>query len=289
MVVVKVMAGLGNQMFQYALYRYFLSSGKDAKLDISYYDKFNAHNGYELARIFDITENYATIEEAQRLGGIKLDLFSRAIRKFIYIKKTHYIQNMTKGFGFDDGVLSMDNVYLQGYWQSEKYFYNVQNDIRRDFSFKKSLDPKNVECVNKIINSESIGIHIRRGDYVTATNLGTICSLKYYKNAISFMQNKVSEPSFFIFSDDIEWCKDNISHVNSTYIDWNMGLDSYKDMQLMSLCKHNIIANSSFSWWGAWLNDNSSKIVIAPDKWFGNSKTNTQDIIPDSWIKISTK
>lgn len=289
MIIVKVMAGLGNQMFQYALFRSLLKQGRDAKLDISYYKKFLAHNGYELPRIFNITEYYATKQESSNLGDIRLDIISRIIRKFIYTKKTHIIQNIGEGFGFDPTVLELDNLYLQGYWQSEKYFLFAEDELRRDFTFKKPLDPKNQSIEHLINQSNSISLHVRRGDYVKAPNLGEVCTIEYYRNAINYIKSSLENPAFFVFSDDICWCKQHLQINNAVYVEGNYGLDSYKDMQLMSSCKHNIISNSSFSWWGAWLNSNKKKIVIAPDKWFKDRKINVKDIIPDTWLKIKTE
>lgn len=288
MVIVKIWAGLGNQMFQYALYRQLQVMKRDVKLDTSYYTQYNAHNGYELSRVFNISECYATEEESKRFAAINLNFFSRAFRKLIYTKKTHYVQHILNGFGFDEKVLRLDNVYLQGYWQSEKYFENAKYQVRKDFEFKMPLDKRNSEIANHIMKTLSVSIHVRRGDYLKSKNLGGICSSNYYQKALERVEKQMRNPYFFIFSDDINWCKENIKVLNGFYIDWNIGLDSYKDMHLMSLCKHNIIANSSFSWWGAWLNNNPDKLVIAPDRWFGNKKTNIRDITPDAWVRIST-
>lgn len=287
MIIVKVMAGLGNQMFQYALYKNFIVQNKEAKLDISFFDYFNAHNGYELDRIFNISPIYATIEESNILGDTRLDVVSRILRKLGVTKKTHYTQDIVYGFGFEEKLLDIkENVYLQGYWQSEKYFYNAKDILRSEFSFKKKLDQKNQEISDLIKNTNSISLHVRRGDYVSSNNLGNVCSLKYYRNAMEYIKSEVDNPFFFVFSDDIDWCKANLNRDNIFYVNINFGQDSYKDMQLMSLCQHNIIANSSFSWWGAWLNINTNKIVVAPNKWFNNDKTVVKDIIPDDWIKI---
>lgn len=286
MVIVKVMAGLGNQMFEYALYRALLEKGRDAKIDLSFFDTFSAHYGYELKKVFNIKEIVASKEEAAKLAGIRHDFLSRAFRKFVYRKKTHYIQNMEEGFGFLPEVFEMDNVYLQGYWQSEKYFKDIEDIIRKEFTFKNEMRAENVDFLNKVQNLNTVSIHVRRGDYVQSPNLGGICTLEYYENAVDYIKKRIENPYFCVFSDDIPWCKNNMKLENCVYIDWNRGFDSYQDMQLMSLCKHNIIANSSFSWWGAWLNNHASKIVIAPEQWFQNKRMNIKDLIPETWIRV---
>ena len=163
-----------------------------------------------------------------------------------------------------------------------KYFEGIENDIKKDFRFKNQLDNKNLEILNEIENSNSISIHIRRGDYMSPENYnmyGCIATPTYYKKAIKVIEEKVENPTFFVFSNDMDWVKKNIQ-INSRvfYIDINSGNGSYKDMQLMSNCKHNIIANSSFSWWGAWLNENKNKIVIAPKKWINREDVDSDKI-----------
>lgn len=149
------------------------------------------------------------------------------------------------------------------------------------------LDPYNLELAKLITAKESVSLHIRRGDYLTAENsiFQNICTPTYYKNAVSYMNSNVVNPYYFIFSNDIEWCKNNLNLDNITFVDWNIGVNSYKDMQLMSLCKHNIIANSSFSWWGAWLNNNPNKVVCVPKRWY-NNKATVYGECPDSWVRI---
>jgi len=185
------------------------------------------------------------------------------------------------------------NITMLGYFQNDQYFKNIVSEIRNDFSFKKPLTGKNIDLSKKIKTSESISIHIRRGDYLTnknATSNFITCNIDYYKNAIEYISDRINNPEFYVFSDDPVWVKNNINFVDHpvSYIDWNNGSDSYIDMQLMSLCKHNIIANSSFSWWGAWLNSNMEKIVIAPSKWFQEEKKNNllDNFYPIGWIKI---
>lgn len=288
MIVVKIIGGLGNQMFQYALYRSLKEKGKEAKIDISSFLSYELHNGYELRNVFNIDEDLATEKDIGLLADFKKDFSSKFRRKLFGRKNTHFVQ---EEFKFIPEVFEMDHVYLDGFWQSEKYFLDIEEMIRRDFDFKIELDGPNKDAIEKMNRTNSVSLHVRRGDYISNPEAfkvhGGITTLEYYNKAIEQIKESVENPAFFIFSDDINWVKENMNLGDSYYIDWNKGKNSYKDMQLMSYCKHNIIANSSFSWWGAWLNRNKSKIVITPNKWFNTMKA--EDIIPKDWRKIEVK
>jgi hypothetical protein len=182
-----------------------------------------------------------------------------------------------------------NDCYLMGYWQSEKYFSAISEQIREDFSFRLAINNQNTQLAFKISQHNAVSLHIRRGDYAnnpTVTATHGLCPISYYHNAIEYIAHRVKQPYFFIFSDDIVWAKENLKmDLHSTYIDHNQGAESYNDMRLMSLCRHHIIANSSFSWWGAWLNPNIDKIAIAPKQWFVKD-VNTQDLIPKDWVRL---
>ena len=280
MIIVRVTGGLGNQMFQYAMYKSLEKKGKLVKLDSkSFYETKKEHNGYELERIFDIKPNKPTKEDLEKFDENNISTLFKIKRKLFGDKKFVYD---TKEYVFNKDVYKLKNSYLNGYWQSIKYFEGIENDIKKDFQFKNQLDNKNLEILNEIENSNSISIHIRRGDYMSHENYnmyGCIATPTYYKKAIKVIEEKVENPTFFVFSNDMDWVKKNIQ-INSRvfYIDINSGNGSYKDMQLMSNCKHNIIANSSFSWWGAWLNENKNKIVIAPKKWINREDVDSDKI-----------
>ena len=185
-----------------------------------------------------------------------------------------------------DYVLKSEKKYFSGYWQNEKYFKDIENDVRNAFKFPE-LDKKNLELSMLIRNTQSVSVHIRRGDYLLSQNsaLANVCTDLYYKNSFSYVIKTIKNPHFFVFSNDIEWCRKNLKMHNVTFVDWNNGEDSYKDMQLMSLCKHNIIANSSFSWWGAWLNEYNKKIVCVPNTWY-NASYPIYVEMPQSWVRI---
>jgi hypothetical protein len=289
MIIIKTSGGLGNQMFQYAFYMFFKTFQSEVKLDKSSYDKSNIHNGFELDKVFKTHDiDFAEIKDFINLLDNNKCINSKIRRKIIGLKKTHYKEfNLSYNKNIQKKFKHINyNIYFDGYWQSEKYFSSIKEEIRKEFVFQELDDEKNLSILNKIKNSISISIHIRRGDYLNNKLYKNICTLEYYKRAIEIVEKNVHNPTFFIFSNDIEWCKENFNQLQKKeFINWNIGKDSFKDMQLMSLCSHNIIANSTFSWWGAWLNTNPSKIVISPTQ-FINSTNSLKDLIPSSWIKI---
>ena len=182
-------------------------------------------------------------------------------------------------------------LYLDGYWQSEKYFKGAVEAIRRELIVQKELEGKNLEIAGMIKEvAQPVSIHIRRGDYVSdkkTNQVHGLCSLDYYESAINRLTETFSSPHFFVFSDDQNWVKENLKlNLPATYVDHNDAATNFEDLRLMSLCKHNIIANSSFSWWGAWLNADSEKVVIAPSKWFADNNMNSQDVCPEVWVRI---
>lgn len=283
MKIVRILGGLGNQMFQYAFYKALEKRHKKVLADLTLFKDYELHNGFELNDVFGIDLREAPQFIINLYDTPNKKWLFRKLRRIINLKNTY--KEEIHEFLFDPSFLSDPKPRLYyGYWQNEQYFEDI--DIRNDFKFKSPLSEKNQQILNRIENTQSVSIHIRRGDYVNHPLLGNICELPYYQAAISLMDSKLKNPSYFIFSNDITWCKTHLSLEKATYIDWNTAKDSYIDMQLMSACKHQIIANSSFSWWGAWLNQNPNKIVIAPDKWINGEKFNNSEIVPKTWIKI---
>jgi hypothetical protein len=288
--IVRITSGLGNQLFQYAFYKALKTKQPDTKMDISEFKYRKHHYGFELEKIFQITPDYASKEECNYLADVSKDWVSEFRRKYLHLHLPSHgklIKEDVIGTSFHTELLSLQNTYFWGYWQTEKYFSDIAELLHSELVFTKLSDTKNLQTAELIKNHESVSIHIRRGDYVKKRRFefcGSVCSTDYYKQATDLILDRVDNPYFFIFSDDLEWVKSNISLPNAYFIDNNRGVDSYKDMQLMSLCKHNIIANSSFSWWGAWLGQHEEKIAIAPSIWFRNDPM--PDIVPDSWIRI---
>jgi hypothetical protein len=290
MIISKIIGGLGNQMFQYAAGRSLsLRLGMRHLVDLSSFDKYKIHQGFELKNVFDCQVNIASEAECMELLGWQRNLnVQRILSKPVasIFRRSSFVFEPNYNYWPDFEMINR-SCYLSGYWQSWRYFRNCENIIRRDFTFVQHSDAIFEKTKNLILGGESISLHVRRGDYVEnlkAQNKHGSSTLAYYNEAIENMAKGLSQPIFFIFSDDPGWAFDNIKMKYSChYINDNFGNASFKDMQLMSLCRHHIIANSTFSWWGAWLNANPHKRVIAPLKWFANAQ-HVPDLFPDSWI-----
>lgn len=290
MIITTLYDGFGNQMFQYAMAKCFAVRNNT-------YIKFKPcwhRNTYDL-KYFGIPFIEATPREIDRfmfkpVGGIHQNI--RSIKNFI---NPHYvIKERTFAYDYDIINISSKNIYIDGLWQCEKYFFSISEIIKNDFNtdrFLLALSDRLKLTLNNILDTNSVCVHIRRGDYISGENIKKFghIGLEYYKNAIEFLEKKFSNLSFFIFSDDIEWCIENIKTNNQVFFvsDKNvLRTDFISDFTLMSKCKHFIIPNSTFSWWAAWLSSNKTKIVIAPEKWFGTNELDDKDIIPENWIKI---
>jgi hypothetical protein len=282
--IVRFLGGLGNQMFQYAFYRALAQTFRDVKADVTGYKNYPLHNGLELENIFDISLNKAAPFYVKLYDTANRDWYLRKMRRMLGLKQAY--KEEQKPFQFDAKIFSYAGPALYwGYWQNEDYFTSIEQQIRKAFRFKKPLDQRNTVLLTSIQKSSSVSIHIRRGDYLKDPILGGLCTIDYYQAAIALIGSKVNNPDFFIFSDDMDWCRTNITTTYpTTFISGNEGANSYIDMQLMSNCKHNIIANSSFSWWAAWLNNNPGKMVIGPKKWINSDEPN--QLLPAAWIKI---
>ena len=301
MIITKLQGGLGNQMFQYATGRHLAHlNNTELKLDISAYNnqsKNDTPRKYSLGN-FNIKENFSTKKDNKEIGLPNMttkNIFLRIYRKFfrdLETKKPIYERALINEqyFGFCPDILKLkENAYLSGNWQSEKYFSDITDIIRKDFSIKNESSAYKQMGQQILSASNPISLHIRRGDYVhnkITNQYHGVCSLDYYKKAIGIIKGKIENPTFFIFSDDIEWIKENLQTNSPIIFVSNGKLKDYEELILMSKCKHNIIANSSFSWWGAWLNNNTNKIVIAPQKWFESLERTKDNPCLKDWVKI---
>jgi len=293
MIIVKLMGGLGNQMFQYSFGRAVsLAQNIELKLDISWFENLPSKDTvrvYELDT-FNFNSIFANKNEVNKLKGIyryiPKKVYNLVSKIGISFGNSYFIE---KEYTYNSNFFQ-DNTYFEGFWQSYRYFDSFKEEIIQDFTCKLPLQGKNKELSTHIQSCEAISLHIRRGDYVSnvnASNFHGISPLDYYYKAIDLLSKNVEEPSFFIFSDDITWVKENLKiEYPITFVDHNSLHQGFEDMRLMSMCKHNIIANSSFSWWGAYLNGYEKKIVIAPQKWFNNPSIDTSDLIPSEWIRL---
>ena len=272
MLIVKVCGGLGNQMFQYAFYEFLKKNNENVYLDVSDFKIHKHHTGYELERVFGVNANEA---DTQMLRSIAVNANSpviRCIRK-LYKVEVRTFKECVAYYPFisvDEQKIE-DDVYFDGFWQNTKYLEPVRVKLEKTFQYKNILTEKNKELENFIAKNECVALHVRRGDYLNSAKLSNVCNLDYYKKAIEYVKTEVNGIcKFVVFSDDMKWAKDHLGLPEDTvYVDWNTGKDSYIDMQLMGMCKHSIIANSTFSWWPAWLKaEKSDGIIIMPKRWF---------------------
>ncbi len=292
--VVILCNGLGNQMSQYAL---FLAKKRiHTRTTWLYFpDKvIDQHNGYELEKIFGIKQVhyqgkwlnriYSIVDWSQRRNGKKRRLV-RFLMRALGVRYYRESDSM-----FDERALKHSHAvftFLWGGWHGEKYIRDVQDEVRKAFSFDMSkLDATNRDLLSMIHSTNSIAMHIRRGDYVNHSAFAGICTKEYYDAAVTHIRSQVSNPQFFLFSDDPEWVKENYKGEDFHVVSANRGENAWIDMFLMSQCKHNINANSTFSWWAAWLNSNPSKIVLVPERF--NNLNKPYDIYPEEWIKLKS-
>lgn len=282
MITIKIQGGIGNQMFQYAFGRSLSLKRKEVlRLDTSFYK--NIKNG-DTPREFKLN-NYnikADIIETENFGKFTKIFWKLVNGMGLAIYKDFHIR-------FHPYFLNTKLKNFIGFFQSYKYFNAYEKEIKEDLTLKIALPLKATEILEQIKDNQSVSIHIRCGDYITnkdnLKNYGT-CSLDYYQNAISKIKEKVDKPIFYVFSDDINWAKSNLKIDENFVFVSDYKFDETIELELMSNCKNNIIANSSFSFWAAWLNKNPNKIVIAPKKWTNIVNFDTIDLIPENWIKI---
>jgi hypothetical protein len=293
MIIVKLMGGLGNQMFQYAAGRRLaILHRTELKLDLNWFGKTSpaiTSRKYELDA-YPTQASIATADDMRNVMPRKVPAtLNRLIAQLLPGRMPHYV--VEQQYHFDPDILSLpDNVYLDGYWQCPNYFGDVAGTIRNEFTLETEPDPENHQLAEEIAGTESVSVHIRRGDYISHPvhrRLYATCSREYYQSAAEMIAGRVRQPTYFVFSDDPNWVRKNVTSVRPVrFIDHNGPDRACEDMRLMSYCKHHIIANSSFSWWGAWLSLNTDKIIIAPAHWFRDKTLSTRDLIPRQWIQI---
>lgn len=289
MIIIKLLGGLGNQLFQYAVARGLaLIHNTDLFLDISGYSS-SILRKYELG-VFNINASIASPDILKYVPFSISDACYLNIRHvFSGNIKIQYFKE--KNFAFQKEILSLpDNIYLDGYWQSEKYFSFFEGILRKELSFASQPSIINQEHLERIKRCNSVSVHIRRGDYISnrkTMDIHGFLGTDYYARALNLVKEKITGPTIFVFSDDIDWAIENFkTDLPTHFIDHNRKENAYEDLRLMCTCKHHIIANSSFSWWGAWLCKNPDKVIIAPKRWFNTPKIDTRDLIPDSWIVL---
>ncbi len=302
MLIVRAMGGLGNQLQQYALYRKLEHMGKDVRLDISWFcnEAFQAtmaaERELELDYLNPLPYRVASGEEIRSVLGRmweEPESFTGKVKRKLRPAASPSFEESDM---YHEHIFSMDNKYLVGYWACEKYYADIMDILRADITFPRSADDvlerKNRKMAQQMEETCSVSVHIRRGDYLDDINkalFGGICTEAYYGKAIGYMRERFPEAQFFIFSDDIPYAREHYQGKEYQIIDWNHGKDSFYDMMLMSRCRHNICANSTFSFWGARLNPHEGKIMIRP-----SIHKNTQVCVPEQmkdlwrgWVLIT--
>ncbi len=290
MIIVRLFGGLGNQMFQYAAarnlahkYNSELKINLDILLDRTAKSQSYVFRDYDLS-IFNIQENFASKHEVDKIiRRSRNDFFNRILNK-IFGYKRGYVRE--SNFKYSESISrSGDNILLEGYWQTEKYFFDVREILKKEFTFKNTASENINNFIEKIRQVDSVCVNVRRGDFLTNSNHG-FCGLEYYKKARQIINNKVRDPHYFVFSDDIEWCREHLVFFeNVVFVSHDFAGNKFQDyLRLMQNCKNYIIPNSSFAWWAVWLNGDENKIVIAPSTWYKGG--DTSDIYNSSWIVI---
>lgn len=278
MVIVRIQGGLGNQLFQYALYESFRERGIAARADLMDYFSGREKRAYELSKL-GLHPKMADPAQLHRYYADQQRVFDRACRYTLGRKK----YRKEKNYDFEPWVLEMKDGYVSGYWQNERYFDKAADGLRKKISFRHTDTENVVHYRNKMNAENAVSIHIRLGDYENTSDLyGGICTPAYYKEAIAYMNEKVEHPVFYVFSDTPERAKELLSGCEYELVAGNRGKWAYLDMYLMSLCRHHIIANSTFGWWGAWLDGRKDKIVVTPPKW--NHLCKGHGICCEGWV-----
>ena len=293
-IVVCYSGGLGNQMFEYAYEQKLRHLGKDTEADVSsYLTKKTTNREFVLDNVFpNIILDKVDENEMLTYRRNKKYLIS-LMRALSQIRFINGMWNYDRGCLYEiPSAYKVSWGVMEGYWQSHKYFDDIADKIRQDFEFASIELHQHKSLVSQIDACESVAIHLRGGDYLDNNNFnkyGGICTLSYYRTAVKYIQEHTSSPHFFVFSNDMIWARnvmEKLDIVNVTYVDGENypNRKDWNDLYFMTRCKHIIIANSSFSWWGAWLGTNSNRIVVAPARWINENRRN--EICPDDWICV---
>lgn len=277
--LIKMTGGLGNQMFIYALYLRMRRDFPNTRIDLSDMQHYHAHQGYEMHRVFALPHTEFCIPQ-----------WLKKVMEFVCFKTI--LERHQKGSlkAYREPHL-WPLIYYKGFYQNERYFADFEPEIRRAFTFNVALiTEQNQQFAAQMQQCCSVALHVRRGDYMLPQffdNYGSICTEVYYQRAVEKMLQRFPDAQFFVFSDDTDWVKQHLNLPNATYISHNTGKDSWQDMYLMSQCHHNIIANSTFSWWAAWLNAHENKVVMCPNIW--SRAEGGASICPPSWERVAVE
>lgn len=281
MIIVQLLGGLGNQLFQYAL-GFSLAKRTNAEfcLDTTAFKKYKLHK-YSLHHL-SVSAPEASAYDLFWLNGP----FQKIKERICPSSDSRRV--LEKTMTFEPSILDLKGSrYLSGYWQCEKYFSDVRDHLLKEFSVKTNASEENARCLEAIKTSKSISLHVRRADYVNNDSF-PLCGLDYYERACAYMLECFENPTFYVFSDDPSWVKENLK-IDATckFIDHNNADANYEDFRLMMNCEHHVVANSSFSWWGAWLANTPDHVVVAPKRWWEPKIGNDCDVVPESWVRLS--
>jgi len=287
-VVIRLAGGLGNQLFQYAC-GLALAEARRARLllDLSLYrqDKLRTYS----LQPFAVDPGFVPRPWAALMGALDRRFVGRAVKTFMPIVGWHYVFDRCQGYDPRD-FPSGGNLVLQGYWQSENYFAAAADRVRAVFRFRDPPDESNAACLNRIAGGPAVAVHVRRGDYASVPEVTAIyglCGPDYYRAAADHLQRVAPEARYFVFSDDPDWAEQNLQWPGpSEVVRHNVGKRDADDLRLMAACDHFVIANSSFSWWGAWLAGKPGKVVIAPKRWFAGAGHAEADRVPPEWVRL---
>jgi hypothetical protein len=289
-IVVRLAGGLGNQMFQYAAGRSLAKArNTELKLDISSYATQSLRS-YRLGYL-NICEQLASPEDMAQFGTIamgRLAHWKRRLRQWVAATANSYVLEERHPLRFDRRIVaSPDNTLLLGYWQNERYFSAIRETLNNEFQPRYALESYSLKVAETIRDTAAVGVHVRRGDYASNRQTRAIhglCSPDYYERCGQAMVEQLPQAHFVVFSDDIGWAKRNIRFPRAvTYVQRDERDRDYEDLHLLSLCRHFILANSTFSWWGVWLANAQDGIVYAPQRWFATNKYDTSEFIPSQW------
>ncbi len=283
---------MGNQMFQYAFgQRMATELGVDLRMDLSQLldrsrGKDFVYRNYDLT-IFEVDHQFSISPTLLKtIYKVKSSTLSRNMKKWAATGK-HFVKE--PHFHVSEKILKnpIDNALYDGWWQSESYFESVAEEVRKRFKFRTPVLEKSQSLLAKISNANAICLNVRRTDFVNNSNLNST-NKNYFHDAADHLAERVASPHFFVFSDDVKWCAENLKlPFPTTFVEHDHKGEKFGNyMQLMRACKHFIIPNSSFAWWAVWLADYDKKLVVAPKNWFNDAQYDTSDLIPKTWIRL---
>lgn len=295
MIVTRLIGGLGNQLFQYAIGRHLaLLNGTELRIDASAFESYKLH-AYALDH-FSISGDPVEADQIAAFDVIGNSRVVRALARGPIPQAKHwrgrtYVRE--QGMRFDRRILELrGDLYLDGYWQSERYFSDIADTIKDDLQIVEDMDDANLRMAEQIQDSRSVSVHVRLGDFARdpiTRKVHGVLGAEYYSAAVRLLAERVPGARFFVFSDEPEraLAASGLADPVTTVVDFNPAARNYSDLRLMALCDHHVIANSTFSWWGAWLGEQlGSTITVAPTRWFGAADRDSSDIIPSRWITL---